>query len=228
MWFLGMTSDRKRLLGPLARVGPNHLMTSDPEIFRHVLGARSTYERGGWFDCLRIDPHQPDLIIERDRTTHNALRAQMAAGVSLTENFVEDRLMQAYSYDGKGVEGFDSTIDENLDCWVKYIEENALCAPGATKEFDIARSIQWLLFDMVCCLCFGYPVGFVENYDDCYHIQKTLEERLPIVEKFAVMTGMNVWIKIISYLPLFHRVLPSSRDKDGLGAILGVKFFYAF
>ncbi len=51
----------------------------------HVLGARSTYERGGWFDCLRIDPQH--LIIERDRTTHNALRAQMAAGVSLTGNF---------------------------------------------------------------------------------------------------------------------------------------------
>lgn len=69
-------------LGPLARIGPNNLITSDPEIFRHILGVRSSYQRGPWFDCLRLDPHRANLITERDRKTHNVLRAQMSAGVS--------------------------------------------------------------------------------------------------------------------------------------------------
>lgn len=60
-------------------------MTNDQETFRHILDARSAYERGGWFDCLRLDPQRPNLITERNRTTHNALRAKMAAGVSLDQ-----------------------------------------------------------------------------------------------------------------------------------------------
>lgn len=126
------------------------------------------------------------------------------------------------------MQDFESTIDENLACWIKYVEENGLSVPGTTTEFDIARSVQWLMFDLVCRLCFGSPVGFVEKHGDCYHFQKTLEERLPIVEKFAVFTEMNAWIKFISYLPLIRRVLPSPQDQEGIGRILGVRLFYIF
>ena len=141
---------------------------------------------------------------------------------------VKDKSNRGLKYDGKDVQDFESTIDENLACWIKYVEKNGLSVPGTTKEFDIARSAQWLMFELVCRLCFGYAVGFVEKHEDCYHFQKTLEERLPIVEKFAVLTEMNTWIKFISYLPLVRRVLPSPQDKDGIGAILKVQSFIAF
>ncbi|KAF2188485.1 putative benzoate 4-monooxygenase cytochrome P450 [Zopfia rhizophila CBS 207.26] len=200
-WYLE-TNER---YGPLARIGPNNLLTSDPEVFRQVLGARSKYERGTWFDCLRLDPHRANLITERDRIVHNQLRAKMAAG-----------------YDGKDVENFESTIDENLACWLRYVDRHGLSAVNTTVEFDIARSIQWLLFDMICRLCLGEPVGFVEDHKDHYHFQKTLEERLPVVEKFAVMTEVNSWIRFISMIPFLRRVLPSSRDQDGIGAVLGL------
>lgn len=67
--------------GSLARVGPNHLITTDPEIFRNILGVRSKYERGSWFDCLLLDPYKANLITERNRLVHNSLRAKMANGV---------------------------------------------------------------------------------------------------------------------------------------------------
>lgn len=69
-------------IGSLARIGPNHLLTSDPEVWRRILGARSNYERGPWFDHLRLNPHTANLITERNIRKHNALRYQMAAGVS--------------------------------------------------------------------------------------------------------------------------------------------------
>lgn len=71
------------MIGKLARIGPKNLLTSDPEIFRQVLGIRSAYERGTWFDCLRILPHRANLITERNRTIHNSMRKQMAAGVRI-------------------------------------------------------------------------------------------------------------------------------------------------
>ena len=68
-------------LGPLSRVGPNHLLTNDPDTFRKILAARSKYERGAWFDSLRLNPKRANLITERDSARHNMLRYQMAPGV---------------------------------------------------------------------------------------------------------------------------------------------------
>lgn len=76
-WFLTINI----VIGSIARIGPNLLITSDPDTWRKVLGIRSNYERGSWFDCLRIDPHRANLITERDRSKHNVLRYQMASGV---------------------------------------------------------------------------------------------------------------------------------------------------
>lgn len=68
--------------GPLARIGPNHLLLSDPDSIRSILAARSRYTRGPWYDALRIHPHRANLITERDERKHQKLRHQMAAGVS--------------------------------------------------------------------------------------------------------------------------------------------------
>ncbi|GAD97232.1 putative P450 monooxygenase [Paecilomyces variotii No. 5] len=192
-------------LGPLARIGPNNLITSDPEIFRHILSVRSNYQRGPWFDCLRLDPHRANLITERDIKTHNVLRAQMSAG-----------------YHGKDVDQFEAILDQNMAAWLTYVENNGVSVPGHPREFEIARSVQWLLYDMVCRLCFGHPFGFVEKHSDCYQFQQTLEERLPIVEKFAVLTEVNTWIKFISHIPVLRDVLPAPSDENGIGAILGL------
>ena len=72
-----------RYSGPLARIGPNHLITNDPHTFRRILAARSNYHRGRWFDCLRLDPNNANLITERDWPRHNTLRQQMAPGVGI-------------------------------------------------------------------------------------------------------------------------------------------------
>jgi len=77
-----LTPNRLYHVGPLARIGPNHLLLSDPEAIRKMLAARSLYTRGPWYDSLRIDPHRANLITERDEKKHRVLRQQMAAGVS--------------------------------------------------------------------------------------------------------------------------------------------------
>ncbi|KAI0977109.1 putative benzoate 4-monooxygenase cytochrome P450 [Xylaria arbuscula] len=190
-------------LGPIARIGPNHLVTNDPNVFRIILGAHSRYQRGPWFDSLRIDPNRSNLITDRDRAHHEMLRSKLASG-----------------YGGKDVEDFEHTIDENLMNWVLYIQANAMSNQQATLEFDIARSIQWLLYDMICRLCFGVPGGFVDEHKDQHDFQETLEERLPIVEQFAVLTEANSWVRMIDRIPVLRRILPSSKDKEGLGVIL--------
>jgi hypothetical protein len=68
-------------IGPVARIGPNHLITSDPDITRRILTARSGYVRGPWFDSIRIDPHLSNIVSERDSRKHAAIRAKLAPSV---------------------------------------------------------------------------------------------------------------------------------------------------
>ena len=65
----------------LARIGPNNLLTSDPDVFRQMMNVHTKYERANWFDSLRIMPHRANLITERNRSVHDPLRKKLAAGV---------------------------------------------------------------------------------------------------------------------------------------------------
>ena len=67
--------------GPLARIGPNHLLTSDPSTMQKILAVRSKYTRSAWYDSLRLDPHRSNLVTERDTQKHNVRRHQLAPGV---------------------------------------------------------------------------------------------------------------------------------------------------
>lgn len=71
-------------LGPLARIGPNHLLTNDPTVTRKILDAKSGYTRGPWFDSLRIDPRTTNIVSERDKKKHARLRFKLAGSVRNT------------------------------------------------------------------------------------------------------------------------------------------------
>ena len=69
------------LEGPLARIGPKQLITSDPAVTYRILSTGSRYMRAEWFDALRIDPHMKNIVSETDSTRHNQMRYIMSAGV---------------------------------------------------------------------------------------------------------------------------------------------------
>jgi hypothetical protein len=70
-------------LGPLVRIGPNHLLTDDPEGLRKMAAVRSPYRRSIWYDGMRLEKDYLHVLSERDDTRHNDLRAKMGLGVSL-------------------------------------------------------------------------------------------------------------------------------------------------
>lgn len=69
-------------IGSLARIGPNDLITSDPEVLRKMNAVRSPYRRSNWYVGMRLDPNRENVESERDEEKHALLRAKMAAGVS--------------------------------------------------------------------------------------------------------------------------------------------------
>ena len=69
-------------LGSLVRVGPNHLVTDDPDVLRKMSAVRSPYRRSIWYEGLRLEHDYFNLISERSEARHSDMRAKMAPGVS--------------------------------------------------------------------------------------------------------------------------------------------------
>ena len=193
--------------GPIARIGPNHLLTDDPELTRRVLAARSHYTRGPWFDAIRIDPHVPNIVSERDPGKHNHLRYQMSAG-----------------YAGREIEGLEAAVCERMNEFIGRIDREYVTEPGESRKVvDIARRIQFLAVDVITHLCFGKPLGFVQNNKDMFSFLQTIEQQLPIVQHFSVVLELNTIIRKIVDVPwLKPYIAPSARDTKGIGVIMGV------
>lgn len=66
------------------RVGPNELITNDPELMRKMMAVRSPYTRGPWYTAMRFDPARDNLFSMRDENEHTKVRLKMAFGVSLS------------------------------------------------------------------------------------------------------------------------------------------------
>lgn len=198
--------------GSLARIGPNHLITDDPEFTRKILAARSRYTRGPWFDSIKIDPHVPNIVSERHPGRHNHLRHQMAGG-----------------YAGKEIEGAEEAVDQRIGEFIQRIEERWLSDSDGTAVFDIARRIQFLAVDVITHLCFGKPLGFIESDSDVFNFLATIEMQLPIVQHFSVILEFNNLLLQMVNIPFLKRlIVPSSSDKKGIGMIMGVCKYTCF
>lgn len=193
--------------GSVARIGPNNLVTDDPNFVKRILAARSHYTRGPWYDSLRIDPHVTNIVSERHPGKHNHIRYQMSAGSA-----------------GKDIPDLESTIDERIVDFVRRIEKNWLSTAAGTKTFDIARRIQFLTLDMITHVSFGRPLGFVEADIDKFDFVKTIETQLPFVQHFSVILELNTWLsRAASVKWLRKHIVPSHSDKTGIGMIMGVR-----
>lgn len=211
-WMLASTDSAQRLVdvnrkyGSIARIGPNNLVTDDPDLTRQILAVGSKWRRGPWFDSIRIDPLVPNIVSERNPHKHNAMRRLMSAG-----------------YAGKDVEGLENVVDERITEFIERIESHWVSALGHTRPFDIARRIQFFTIDTITHVCFGRPMGFVESDMDKHNFIATIETQLPIVQHLSVILSLNTVLRWVAMIPPLRRlVVPSSLDKNGIGIVMGV------
>ena len=106
---------------------------------------------------------------------------------------------------------------------MKTVDEYWTSSSNSTKMFDISRMIQYLTMDVITHLLFGEPFGYVRTQSDVHGFLKILQERLPVVEPFTVLTELCSLLLFISYIPWVKRVLPSPRDKHGIGRVMKVR-----
>lgn len=180
-------------------------MTSDPELTRKILGASSKYTRAPWFDALRIDPHVSNIVSERDPKKHHHLRYQFSAGLAGTGSNMEIQ------------------IDDHICRWLERIGDLGLSHQGNPKAFDIGKSIQYLTVDIISHLCLGEEFGCVENDSDRYDFLGAVETGTIASLYLSVLGELRGLLSFLTTIPFMHRLLvPSVKDKDGIGRVMGV------
>ena len=71
--------------GPVCRIGPNLVVTSDADIVRHMNAPGSAWRRAGWYEGMRLDPRLDTVFSTRDEKLHADLKAKEAGAVSFVE-----------------------------------------------------------------------------------------------------------------------------------------------
>ncbi|KAK3326091.1 cytochrome P450 [Apodospora peruviana] len=187
--------------GSLVRIGPNELVTDDPEVLRKMMAVRSPYTRGPWYDAMRLDPTRDNLFSQRDEVAHTKLRAKMAAG-----------------YSGKENESMETTIEENIANLVSLVETKYLSEGQQYRPMDFAQKTQYFTLDVISHLAFGKPFGYLEQDTDPYDYIKITNSFIPVM---LVLADVPLLANMLQSR-LLRGLLPKSSDKLGFGAFIGV------
>ncbi|KAL8793769.1 MAG: hypothetical protein Q9195_003599 [Heterodermia aff. obscurata] len=173
-----------------------------------ILGVRSKYARGSWFDILKLDPLLPNLVSGRNKKEHDHLRLQMSAG-----------------YSGKDIKDLEKLMDERVTDLISRLDANWVSGPSETRTCDIARYIGFLNLDVITELSFGKPLGFVAADKDVYGYSAHFEKKWAQVQHFAVLQELNKMMIKLLEIPWLNGLvtgLPRKTDEQGIGKILGI------
>ncbi|KAF6812059.1 cytochrome p450 [Colletotrichum sojae] len=189
--------------GSLVRIGPNDLVTDDPEVFRRMNGARSTYIRSSWYEATRFNPNDDSMFTLRDTAAHDKVKAQCAAGYAGKEN---------PSLEG----GVDSQILAAVDLVRrKYVSSTG----GEVKPMDLARVTQFMTLDVITEIAYGRAFGYLATDSDLHDYISTSEAAVPYLQ----LLGEVPWLqKIFLNKFVLGAVGPKPTDKSGIGKLMGM------
>ena len=190
-----------RQYGPLVRIGPNEIMTDDPEIIRSMSAVRSTFTRGEWYLTGRFNPYYDNIFTILDNHAHKQARARVFAGYSGRET-------------GAALEhGVDRQITRLTDL---LHQKYALDGPNVPL-LDIGRTTNFFTMDVITKLAFGKEFGYLEEKD----LHGFLQEVQDLWPQMSVVADVPYIRRFIFSKPFLKLFGPRPTDKNGFGALMG-------
>ena len=189
--------------GPLVRVGPNQLVTSDPELIRRINAPRSPYRRGQWYAGSRLKPGVDNVFSEQREEKHDELRKKMAAG-----------------YAGKETPQLESEIDERMRDFIRLIERKYVCTdtePG--RQMDLGLTAQYFTLDVISALAFDQPFGDLIIDEDKFDYIKALRKAMV---GLMLMTELPELYFFLERSSLVKFLAPSGKDDFGFGKLIAI------
>ncbi|KAI1850890.1 hypothetical protein JX265_004916 [Neoarthrinium moseri] len=188
--------------GPLVRIGPNVLLSTDPEVLRMMSAARSPYTKGVFYETGRIIPGEDTVVSLRDEGEHRALRAKMGTAFGGKEN--------------EGF-GFGAGIDRQLLAFMNLIDSRYISTATQYRPVQFFRKTSFFALDVIGDISFGDAFGFLQQDQDLYRYNEIHDESLPVMNIMSTMP----WLAHILYRWPFNLLLPKEGDQVGFGRLMG-------
>ncbi|KAF2115707.1 pisatin demethylase [Lophiotrema nucula] len=195
--------DATEKYGPIARVAPNHLLTSSPELWAHINAVRSPYTRAEWYyHAARFEPGKDNVFTECDNEKHDARRKKMVAGYAGKEN---------------------PTLEPSIDTHVKELVElirNKYAAAAASNEvskpMDLASKMAYLTLDVISDVGLGKAFGDLKTDSDVNDYLLASATGLRIAN---LSFGLGIsWLRAVPILG--PAISPSEKDATGFGRMM--------
>jgi len=189
--------------GTIARVAPNHLITSSPEVWAHINAVRSPYSRAPWYyHCARFEPGKDNVFTECDNDKHDARKKKMAFG-----------------YSGKENPTLESSIDTHVKELIHLIRSKyatPAASSGLSKPMDMSSKMQYFTLDVMSRISLGQAFGDLKADADINDFLKSSVDGLAIGN-----TSWGLGISWIRDVPILGKAIsPSEKDDRGFGRMM--------
>jgi hypothetical protein len=196
----------------LVRVGPNELMTDDPEVARRTGSVKKgthNYPRAKWYDAMRMNVDHAAMFNLLDPHVHDRMKAKLAPG-----------------YSGRETPGVESIVDEQLGNLVQLIRSKYLHGKksgnhnggGEFLPLDLVRVIPLFTLDVISRIVLGEEFGCVKADKDVFDFYHNIEMAAPAMGVISEVP----WVRDIVYSRLgLGLIMPKETDATGLGKLMG-------
>ncbi|KAI1091083.1 cytochrome P450 [Rostrohypoxylon terebratum] len=190
--------------GSLVRLGPNVLLTDDPEVIKSLSSAKSRYKKSTWYLGSRFNPYHPTMFITLDPVAHDKTKAQVLPG-----------------YSGRDNPNYESDIDSQVNKFIDIIQKRYVAKTGEEgyRPFDLAETVSYFTIDAISKLSTGQEFGCLETESDRHGFLESTQRQLRLI---AVAQDVPL-IRDIAYSTLGLKIWgPKETDKEGLGRIMKI------
>ncbi|GAB1318171.1 Pisatin demethylase [Madurella fahalii] len=190
--------------GPVVRVGPNHIVTSDPDALRRIAVARSKYVKDDWYKGARFHPEYENIGTIIDNDMHDRAKAKTTSGYSGRENGA----------------GFEPAIDEQIARLKDLIRRKYLSVgDGELKRVELSMLMRYLTLDVITRLAYSKPFGYLDAGTDVYGFIKESDQSVKVISFFLEQPMIRPFMYSNWGLATFG---PQVTAKEGIGKVMGV------
>ena len=192
--------------GPLVRIGPNYLVTSNPDIVRRMSAPRSPYTKSNWYLATRLTPGIDNMISDRDDHRHDIMRKKAAP-----------------AYSGKENPSLEKDVDECVLDFVHLFEDNYISSSSDAEpmKMELARKTQFFTIDAISLLAFNAKFGDLKHDTDHFGYIEEVETLFPNMFCTSMLPELMEFLTRTGILSLFN---PAKNPKFAFGKVMKLAY----
>ncbi|CAM1500460.1 Fc.00g096220.m01.CDS01 [Cosmosporella sp. VM-42] len=196
-------------LGPIVRIAPNHVSIADDDAIPAIYGHGNGFLKSEFYDAFVSI--RRGVFNTRDRVEHT-----------------RKRKLVSHSFSAKSINQFEPYMHENLDLFVKQLDNLISLGQKDGKtgqqnaQIDCLTWFNYLAFDIIGDLAFGTPFGMLASGADIAEVRCTPESPPIYASAIEILNRrgeVSATLGCFPQLKPYAKWLPDPFFSNGLNAV---------